>query len=129
MWYMKIIWIYFFLLLGTGKKDEAEKPLDIRYQTSNGRALLNSTKENIKLNLPVVTQDEERKLTSIFIFTLLCGASKSFMKGLKAFIKPSEAPQRSVKIKMKVNFYFNTTSLKAFINPFEAPQRSVKVKM
>ena len=31
------------------------------------------------------------------------------MKALKAFIKPFEAPQRSVKIKIKVNFYFNTT--------------------
>ena len=26
----------------------------------------------------------------------------------KAFIKPFEAPQRSVKIKIKLNFYFNT---------------------
>ena len=30
---------------------------------------------------------------------LLCGASKGFMKALKAFIKLFEAPQRSVKIK------------------------------
>ena len=38
------------------------------------------------------------------------GASKGFMKALKAFIKPFEAPQRSVTIKMlKLNFYFNTT--------------------
>ena len=42
-------------------------------------------KENIKLN---------------FIFTLLCGASKGFMKVLKAFIKPFEASQKSVKIKI-----------------------------
>ena len=27
------------------------------------------------------------------------------MKALKAFIKPFEAPQRSVKIKIEVNFY------------------------
>ena len=33
---------------------------------------------------------------------LLCGASKDFMKVLKTFIKPFEAPQRIVKI--KVNF-------------------------
>ena len=39
------------------------------------------------------------KIKSIFIFTLLCGASKVFMKALKAFIKPSEAPERSVEIK------------------------------
>ena len=31
------------------------------------------------------------------------------MKALKAFIKPSEAPERSLKIKIKINFYFNAT--------------------
>ena len=31
-----------------------------------------------------------------FIFTVLCGASKALMKALKVFIKPYEAPQRSV---------------------------------
>ena len=31
------------------------------------------------------------------------------MKVLKAFIKPFEAPQRSVKIKIWVNFYFSKT--------------------
>ena len=40
------------------------------------------------------------KLTWIFIFTLYCGTTKDFMKALKAFIKPFEAPQRSVKIKI-----------------------------
>ena len=38
---------------------------------------------------------------------LLFGASKGFMKALKVFIKPFEAPQ-SVKIKIQVNFHFNT---------------------
>ena len=33
-----------------------------------------------------------------YFHTFLC-ASKGFMKALKAFIKPFEAPQRSVKIK------------------------------
>ena len=33
------------------------------------------------------------------------------MKAFKAFIKPFEAPQKSVKIKMEVNFYFNVTIL------------------
>ena len=41
----------------------------------------------------------------IFIFTLLCGASKAFMKALQAFIKPFEAPQRHVKIKIQLNFF------------------------
>ena len=31
------------------------------------------------------------------------------MKAFKAFIKPFEAPQRNVKIKIKLNFYFSTT--------------------
>ena len=61
-----------------------------------------------ELTLPVPIPDEEKKLSEIFIFTLLCGISKGFMNSLKAFIKPSEAPQRSVKIKISLNFYFNT---------------------
>ena len=40
------------------------------------------------------------RLFSQFIFTLLRGASKVFMKAFKAFIKPLEAPQRSKKIKI-----------------------------
>ena len=31
------------------------------------------------------------------------------MKAFKAFIKPFEVPKRSVKIKIQLNFYFNTT--------------------
>ena len=31
------------------------------------------------------------------------------MKVFKDFIKPFEVPQRGVKIKIQVNFYFNTT--------------------
>ena len=58
------------------------------------------------LTLSVLIPDKERKLTSIFIFTLLCFASEGFMKVLKTFIKPFEAPERSVKIKVLVNFDF-----------------------
>ena len=32
------------------------------------------------LNLPIPIPDEDKKLSEIFIFTLLCGASKGFMK-------------------------------------------------
>ena len=39
------------------------------------------------------------------IFTLLCGASKDFMKAFKVFIKPFKAPQRSEKIKILLNFF------------------------
>ena len=35
------------------------------------------------------------------------------LKALKAFIKPFEAPQRSVKIKIEVNLYFNINYLNA----------------
>ena len=44
------------------------------------------------------------KINLIFIFTLLFGASKSFMKVSKAFIKAVEASQRIVKIEIQVNF-------------------------
>ena len=45
----------------------------------------------------------------MFIFTLLCGNSKGFIKVLKGLIKLFEAPQRNVKIKIQLSFYFNTT--------------------
>ena len=51
------------------------------------------------LTLPVPITDEEKKLTEIFIFALLCGVSNGFVKAFKAFIKPSEAPQRKAEIK------------------------------
>ena len=38
------------------------------------------------------------------MFALLRGASRGFMKALKAFRKLFEAPQRSVKIKISLNF-------------------------
>ena len=43
------------------------------------------------LTLLVPIPDEAKKLALIFVFTLLCGASKSFMKALKSFMKPFEA--------------------------------------
>ena len=58
-----------------------------------------NTTKDLKLTLPVTIPDKEKKLSKIFIFTLLCGASKGFMRALKAFIKSFEAPQGSVKIK------------------------------
>ena len=38
------------------------------------------------------------------MFTLFYGASRGFMKVLKAFIKPFETPQRKAKIKFKFIF-------------------------
>ena len=63
---------------------------------------------NINPSCPSPEEKEKNNL-KIFIFTLYCGASAGFMKALKVFIKPFEAPQRNVKIKIYANFYFNTT--------------------
>ena len=43
---------------------------------------------------------QREKINLIFIFTLLCGASEVLWRPLKTFIKPFEAPQISVKIKI-----------------------------
>ena len=54
----------------------------------------------IALTLPIPISDEEKKSNQIFIFILLCGTSKGLIETLKAFIKPFEATQRSVKTKI-----------------------------
>ena len=46
------------------------------------------------------------KINYIFIFTLLCGTTKGFMKAFKVFIKPFKATQRCVKIKKIFFFLF-----------------------
>ena len=51
------------------------------------------------LTSPIPIPNEVKKLTWVFIFVLPSGASKGFMTALKAFIKPFDAPQRSVNIK------------------------------
>ena len=59
------------------------------------------------LTLPVPCISEsciEINIKLIFIFTLLCGTSKGFMKALKALIKPFEEPQRNVKRKINLIF-------------------------
>ena len=48
-----------------------------------------------------------RHYFKFFILTLLFGASKDFIKALKGFIKPFEAPQRGVNIKIYVKIYVN----------------------
>ena len=40
------------------------------------------------------------RINWIFVFTLLCAASKGFLKAFRAFLKPSKAPQGSVKKKL-----------------------------
>ena len=63
----------------------------IKYQSIVTRVCFHPSRE---------VRNKQRKLSSIFILTLLCGASKAFTKSLKAFMKPFEAPQRSAKIKI-----------------------------
>ena len=55
---------------------------------------------------------------------LFCGASKGFMKAFKAFIKPLEAAQRSVKIKVKLIF-----SLRSPVTGWEGLKTLSKSKM
>ena len=43
---------------------------------------LTATQDLLTLHVPI--PDEEKKLSQIFIFTILCGVSKGFMKAFKA---------------------------------------------
>ena len=60
-------------------------------------------KEILEIN-PSVPCISERciktKFNLNFLFTLLCGVSKGFMRAYKTFVKTFEAPQRSVKTKI-----------------------------
>ena len=73
--------------------------------------------ETWSFTLPVPILNKERKLNSIFIFTLFHGASKRFYEGRQ---------------KINLNFFFTLLCgaskrfMKAFKAPFEAPQRSMK---
>ena len=80
--------------------------LKIAFNRTNFRNILKITFVEM-LTPPAACISEsciEIKLNLNFIFTLLGGASKGFKKALKAFIKLSEAPRRSVKIKIEINF-------------------------
>ena len=60
----------------------------------------------VTLNLPALyIWKSYIKIKINLIFTVLCGASKGFMKALKTFIKYSGAPQRKVKSKIEVRFF------------------------
>ena len=45
------------------------------------------------------------KINLNFYLQTYCGASKGFMKAFNAFMKPFEAPQGSLKIKIQVIFF------------------------
>ena len=63
----------------------------------------------LMLTFSVPIPEKEKKLTQIFIFIVLCDASKAFIKAFNAFINRFESPQRRKKIKICVDFHFNTT--------------------
>ena len=79
----------------TATKRLATHTVTQRLATHTVTNLFNSL---IILIFPALIADKEKKLTYVFIFTFLCGASEDFMKPFKVFIKPFEVPQRSVKI-------------------------------
>ena len=57
-----------------------------------------SHSESVTLNVPYIS--ESCIEVKIFILTLICGASKDFMRAFKAFIKSFQAPQKVWKIKI-----------------------------
>ena len=68
------------------------------------KALYNGTTQTTMVGFIVPwlygTKYSRMNQVKFFILALLCGVSKGYMKISKAFTKPFEAPQRSVKIKI-----------------------------
>ena len=56
--------------------------------------------QNFQINPSQVTPGRRDKINLNFYFRTYCGTLKGFMKALKAFLKPSGAPQKSVKTKI-----------------------------
>ena len=56
-------------------------------------------KNNIWIKPSCRNPERREKINLSFIFTILCGPLKGFIKALKTFIKPFEPPQINVKIK------------------------------
>ena len=62
-------------------------------------------KQTLTLTAPHFSENYiKMKINLNFYFRLFCGALTGFMKTFKTFIKPMEAPQRSVKIMLKLYF-------------------------
>ena len=57
------------------------------------------------LTLPIPIPDEEKKLTQFFVSHFFCGTSKGIMMAFKAFIRPFDAPRRSVKTKNQTTVF------------------------
>ena len=76
---------------------------------------LKVTKTNVNPSRPTVHSKRCIKITIklSFYFHIFCGASQGFMKFFKALIKHFKAAQRSVKMKIYVNFL--SASASAFV--------------
>ena len=85
----------------------------------------------VKLTLPIPIPDEEKKLTWIFILTVLYGASKGFMKALKALsrfffgwncvsityvLKNYKWNKWKIELPLQEKYFFNTLTSKNTFN-------------
>ena len=70
------------------------------------RKLTKSLCYPVSLNPSLADPRKRKKLNLNFIFELHCGPSKGFVNALTTLIKPLDAPQRNVKMKILVNFCF-----------------------
>ena len=80
------------------------------------QTLFSFRSKHFSANLILLGQREKISFLFSHFFAVSRKALKAFIKIFKVFTKPFEAPQRSVKIKIQINFYFNTTSKNARVN-------------
>ena len=101
-----------------------------RNMTQIGRSIVYLAQHLLTLPAPCISESfVKMEINLIFFFALVCAVWKGFMKPFNAFIKPFEAPQRSVKIKNQVNFLsssgIETRRVKIHSDPF--PKRLWRV--
>ena len=96
MWCNKRVWTYICYIITGGELGQSKHESKV--------------KARVKFNPSRPDLGRRDKINLKFIFILFYGVSKGLIKVLKAFIKPFEAPQKSVNIKIYANFHFNKTS-------------------
>ena len=74
--------------LQSALSDEQKRLIELNREqgASSWLAAIPLSGEGYNLTLPAPILDEDMKLTLIFVFTLLCGASKGFMKALRPYL-------------------------------------------
>ena len=90
------------------------------------QTLFSFRSKHFSANLILLGQREKISFLFSHFFAVSRKALKAFIKIFKVFTKPFEAPQRSVKIKIQINFYFNTTSKNARVTTVTSPEKSEK---